>query len=123
MKMSMDQMIEEVAKLCANFPHPPHTHAQIELKAILWLHDIGGTQAGDFIEACRIHRMESSQFPTIHDLIEKVRTIVNHRAMRTPQIEEVTEACTPEESAKFARDIRTLIKRNALKSVRGGRKR
>jgi len=115
-------MIEEVGKLCANFPHPPHTHAQIELKATLWLYDIGGTQAEDFIEACRVHRRESNRFPTIHDLIEKVRIIINNRAMKTPRIEEDIEPCTPEEAAKFAKDLRILMRRNKLKTVPGGDK-
>jgi len=100
------------------------TDAEIKMLAQDWLKTLGPTPRDVFDEALQMHIRESRHWPTIHCILEKVDIIWNNRARETPRLEEYAgEPCTPEESAKFARDIRTLIKRNTLKSVRGGRKR
>ena len=107
-------MVEVVTDLCANYPHPIHSNAEIIAKAQIWYYDVGGITHDVFKEAAQIHRQESPFFPTIHDLITICRAIHNHRAMMIPRIDMLEPTLTQEEIKKYANNVRALIRRGKI---------
>ena len=84
----MKKIIKELTKLSLCYPATKYTNEEIVVIADMWRESLVNISPDVFVDACRLHREQSLWFPTLKEILDRCKEVIDAKHRNIKRIEE-----------------------------------
>ena len=105
---------KELTKLSLCYPSSKQTNEEIVIMSGLWLESLVNVSPDVFVDACRLHREQSHWFPTLVEILDRVKDVWAARERNVKRLPEPVPDLSPKEVADNIQKVRDVVRKNKL---------